>query len=358
MACKYCNVEKTPHTKMSFETVRKLVDIALVDEPELLGIVFFGGEPLLEKELIYKTVEYCESKNINGKNHFKLTTNGLLLDEEFISYSLQKNVFIALSHDGLENSHDAHRVNCNGKGTFANLEEKIDTILSKRPYTPVMMVVNPDTVVNYYESVKYLYKRGFKYIICSLNYTADWSEKTLKLLEKEYRKLADLYIELTMAEEKFFLSPFEVKISSHINRATYCQERCELGKTQISVAPDGLFYPCTQFVGNPDYCIGSVNTGIDEKKRYELYKANEAEKSDCLECSIKERCNHHCGCLNLQTTGRLDKVSPILCMHERIILPIADKVAAKLYKKRSPLFIQKHYNDMYPIISVIEDRNK
>lgn len=360
MSCKYCYVNGDNICTMSIETAKKVVDIAAVNQTSSVGIIFFGGEPLLHKDLIYETVDYCKWKEKNSSSlfHYKITTNGLLLDEEFMDFSTRVNLFIAMSHDGIKEAHDKNRVDKKDKGTFTRLSDKIDLLLSRRPYAPVMMVVNPDTVQHYAESVIYLYNRGFKYLICSLNYAGDWTEELMKVLEDQYKKLAEFYYERTLAEDKFYLSPFEVKISSHINRENYCRERCELGKKQISVGPDGLLYPCVQFVGEKHYSIGDVNTGIDEARRHELYYINEEEKDSCRDCAIRERCNHYCGCLNKQATGRIDQVSPVLCAHERILMPIADKLANRLYKKRDAMFIQKHYNDMFPLISLVEDSTK
>jgi uncharacterized protein len=330
------------------------------DAEQSPGIIFFGGEPLLHKDLIYQAIEYgrWKEKHLGTYFHFKITTNGLLLDEDFMEFSLKAGLFIALSHDGVPEAHDLHRKDLNNGGTFDTLSEKIDLLLAAHPYAPVLMTVNPDTVQYYARSVEYLYEKGFKYLICSMNYAGDWDQKSLTLLKHEYMKLADFYYEKALAEEKFYLSPFEVKISSHINRGSYCNERCELGEKQISVGPDGRLYPCVQFVYDEQYSIGDVDTGIDNKKRYSLFSMNEAEKDSCIECAVKERCNHYCGCLNKQSTGSINKVSPVLCAHERILLPIADRLAEKLYKKRNALFIQKHYNDMFPLLSLIEDKTK
>ncbi|MCL2344099.1 MAG: hypothetical protein FWC62_09450 [Firmicutes bacterium] len=68
------------------------------------------------------------------------------------------------------------------------------------------------------------------------------------------------------------------------------------------------------------------------------------------------RCNHYCACLNRQATGSIDRISPMLCAHERIVLPIADRLAERLYKQGSAIFIQKQYNDFYPLASLAEDR--
>ncbi|ATW28186.1 radical SAM/SPASM domain-containing protein [Candidatus Formimonas warabiya] len=357
MACTYCYVNKDQVISMERETAVKAVNMA-AEAKNSTGIIFFGGEPLMQKNLIYETVEYCTwlEKKHRGRFHYKVTTNGLLLDEAFMEFSLQEHIFIAFSHDGIREAHDKHRVDNKGKGTFEKLAGKIELLLSKRPYAPVLMVVSPDTVEFYAESVQYLYQSGFRYLICSLNYAAAWTDRDLKKLKIQYEKLAAFYLDRTRAENKFYLSPFEVKISSHINGKTYIRERCELGKKQISVGPDGTLFPCVQFVGEKEFAMGHVDTGINEKRREALYGFNEAEKEDCSRCAIKSRCNHHCGCLNKQATGSMEKVSPVLCAHERILVPIADRLAEKLYQKRNPLFIQKHYNDMYPLLSLIEDQ--
>ena len=216
--------------------------------------------------------------------------------------------------------------------------------------------VNPDTVAYYAASVEYLYALGFRYLICSMNYAAEWDRATLSELKRQYTRMASFCYEHTAAEDKFYLSPFDVKISSHVHNKTYCHERCELGQRQLSIAPDGGIYPCVQFVGDAAFQIGDVYHGIDKDARGALYARNEAAKPGCDVCSIQQRCNRYCACLNKQATGNMDVVSEVLCAHERIILPIADRVATRLYKKRSPLFIQKHYNDFYPLVSLAEDR--
>ncbi|MCL2757411.1 MAG: SPASM domain-containing protein, partial [Coriobacteriia bacterium] len=235
-------------------------------------------------------------------------------------------------------------------------EKAAERLLPSFPYAPALMTVSPDTVQYYAESVEYLYELGFRYLICSLNYAADWDKAALDEMKRQYNKLASFYYKHTVNEDKFYLSPFEVKISSHVHNRTYRHERCELGQHQLSIAPDGGIYPCVQLVGDERYRIGDVYNGIDEGARAALFVRNESEKPGCDICLIKDRCNHYCACLNKQTTGSIDGVSEVLCAHERIILPIADRVAARLYKRRSPMFIQKHYNDFYPLVSLAEDK--
>lgn len=360
MACSYCYVDRRNLYTMTSDIANRAVDLAAsLTPPEgSTGVIFFGGEPLLNKKLIFDTISYTKSlEEAAGKRfHFKVTTNGLLMDEEFIREAKRRSLFTALSMDGSAAAHDRHRVDIVGCGTHSRVEANAKLLLEAFPYAPVLMTVNPDTAPLYADSVEYLYSLGFRYLICSLNYAASWNEQDMAGLEKQYRRLADFYHRLTMREEKFYLSPFEVKISSHVNQRTYCHERCELGKKQISVAPDGRLYPCVQFVGDGEFAIGSVEGGIDEKRRSLLYGRNEEEKETCALCAIRSRCNHYCGCLNRQATGSIDRVSPVLCAHERLLLPIADRLAEKLYSKRNAMFIQKHYNEFYPIVSLVEDK--
>ena len=365
MRCRYCYDSAHPGGDMDFDTAAAAIQVAIKavqakGDDQSLGVIFFGGEPLLCRDLIQRIVRFCgEIEASTGQTfHFKVTTNGLLLDEAFLTHPDTAGIFVALSHDGVQAAHDAHRVDAAGRSTFERLRPQIDLLIRHRPYAPVMLVVTPETVSSYAQSVAWLFDRGFRYLICSLNYAGAWQEPDMEELRRQYEAIAEWYSQKIIAEAKFYFSPFEVKISSRIFPGRCQREQCELGMRQISVAPDGQLYPCVQFAangGDPAYAIGHVRSGIDEAARQKLYHANAREKETCAQCAIRLRCNHHCGCLNRQSTGRIDRASPVLCAHERIVLPIADRLAARLFKRRSPMFVQKHYNELFPLVSLVED---
>jgi len=355
LQCDYCYVKNNGNNSgadMTTLTARAAVDLAGQNSKKA-GLIFFGGEPLLMRDLIYGTVEYARNKEKTApcRYFFKITTNGLLLDDDFIDYAKKQNIFIALSVDGTEKAHNLHRA------AYDRVKTASEKLLKAKPYSPALMTVSPDTLEMYCDGVKNLFNLGFMYVIPSLDYSADWEDRHIPELKRQYEKLAELYCEKTLKEDKFYFSPFEVKISSHINSRTYKHERCELGLRQLSVAPDGTLYPCVQFVGDKEFALGDVFGGIDENKRQALYTRNEKEKPGCDICAVKARCNHYCACLNRQATGSIDEVSPMLCAHERVVLPIADALAEKLYKKGSALFIQKQYNDFYTLASLAEGNN-
>jgi len=317
LRCDYCYVNHVyDNIDMTFETARAAVELA-GKNTERAGLIFFGGEPLLFKKLIYDTTAYARSRELAlGCNYsFKITTNGLLLDDKFIDFAQREAFFIALSLDGTKEAHDAHRQDLKNRGSYDRVVRAAKHLLAVMPYSPALMTVSPDTLCYYAAGVESLFELGFVYVVSSLDYSAGWQESDIPELERQYESLADLYERKTLKGDKFYFSPFESKISSHINSKTYCHERCELGLRQLSVGPDGILYPCVQFVGDKQFMLGDVWNGVDESARRSLFARNEKEKPGCDICSIRSRCNHYCACLNKQSTGSVDEVSPMFSVH-------------------------------------------
>ena len=358
--CRYCYADSHHGEDMSLETAKAAIELARNDRqtPEQsLGIIFFGGEPLLRRDLILEVVRHTRELSASTGQHFhyKITTNGSLLDENFLTDEATRGIFVAMSLDGVQPAHDSHRIGASGGGTFDLLVKKAELLLRHKPYAPVMAVVNPDTVRHYAESVRFLNRLGFRYLIFSLNYAAAWTGRDMDRLATQYEKIAAWYEAETLKESKFYFSPFEVKIGSHVRPGSCAKERCELGQKQISIAPDGGIFPCVQFVGDEAFRIGDVRAGLDEARRQKVFEAGRGEEPACAGCAIRHRCNHFCGCLNRQATGDIRRIPPVLCAHERMLVPIADRLGGRLFKKRSALFVQKHYNDYYPLVSLAED---
>jgi uncharacterized protein len=360
LRCSYCYAPPQRDVGMTFETGCKALRLGARLTEGSCGIVFFGGEPLLHKDLIQELVAEARDmeRREEGRFHFKLTTNGLLLDDAFLQFALDEDVLIAMSLDGVREAHDRYRRLPDGSPSFDRLLPKLRMLLSARPYSSVLMVVNPDTVAWLTESVSFLLEEGCRYLIVSLNYAGTWREEDLAELTRQFERLGDLYVEWTRQGRKFYLSPFEVKLSSHIQGEEVCKEHCELGIRQISVDPQGYLFPCVQFTvagRESPWCIGDVSSGIDETRRHALREESQKEKQPCQQCAIRRRCHNTCGCLNWQTTGTVSQVSPVLCAYEQMLVPIADRIGETLYREENLLFMNKHYNPAYPILSLLED---
>jgi len=331
-----------------------------MEDKKTSGLLFYGGEPLIERQLIYDIVEYTKKlKQETGHTFFyKMTTNGILLDEDFLEFSRDINMSIGFSHDGP--AQDDCRLFSNGDKTAEILEEKISLLLKYHPHAVAMSVVDPSTVHKASEIVKFLSDKGFRYISLNLNYddAAKWTIEHFKILEQEYKKMAKLYGEWTTAEKKFYLSPFDVKIISYLKGEKYHEDRRRMNREQPSIAPDGKIYPGSRYIDQPAFSIGDVFSGIDDNKREDIEKRGDIPPAACAECALITRCNYVYGSLFADKEGAIiAKISPVQCAHERLLTPVADRVAEKLYKKRNALFIHKHYNELYSVISLAEDKS-
>ena len=170
--------------------------------------------------------------------------------------------------------------------------------------------------------------------------------------------MAKLYVERTKAEEKFYLSPFDMKILSHLKGERYNEDRRRMNREQPSIAPDGTIFSRSRYVDNPVYAIGNVFTGFDQAKREFIEEAGAKPLAICRDCALLSRCNYAYDSLDREAANpaeSLPDISPVQCAHEQLLTPIADQAAQTLYRSRSPMFMHKHYNELYPVLSLIED---
>ena len=350
--CKYCyEKDKYKHRKLSFENIKLVIDRETQQNSKFVGISFYGGEPLLEKDTIFKIVEYTNKLKTKTKFAFGMTTNGVLLDDVFINFIKNNNFLtIGYSFDGKKETQNLNRLTINNKGTFEIVEKNAIKLLATFKNVVAMVVVTKNNINELTENVNYLINLGFKTINLQFDFFADWNDEDLITIKENYNKVADLYIEKIKNEENVNIIVFDEKIRTYIKEEYNCNDDCQLGIKTINIGVDGNFYPCMQFVGENNYLIGNCKEGLDIEKRNNLIKNSHKEMDICKECKIKRRCKHLCCCKNYKTTNDINEVSALTCETERIVISIADRIATKLYKEDSKLFVQKFYNDNYNIL--------
>jgi uncharacterized protein len=340
-ACRYCYETHRPG-RMDERVALAACDLAFSFGHIKNGFSLFGGEPLLCRDLIEKVFRRCAELNAQRKGElaYKLTTNGSLLDEDFIKLANENNCEIALSHDGL--LQDEQRLTRGGAGTAELLEPKIDLLLKHQPNALAMMTLLPRNAGRLFDSVKWLHERGFARVNLAIDYRpdAEWDDDSMAELDRQYERIA-----LYCAEHYDEIKPlrflnFESKVAAYVNDRP-CIE-CRLGVKQPSIAPDGTIYPCNQFLNLPDYAMGSVFSGIDAKAQKRIYRASLAPEKSCEGCAIEKRCRHHCACLNFSMTGDMHTVPAVQCVHERSVIKNADLMAGLLYERKSERFMRAY----------------
>jgi len=338
MDCSYCIREKCPRD-MTEDVLLAACDLAF-SRGQRAGLCFFGGEPLLKKDLIYKALDYCEEKSGQTGIRFdcKMTTNGSLLDEEFLKRAVRAKMGIGLSFDG--RAQDICRIFAGGKPTSSVVEEKARLLLSYMPEASALATIAPQAVPYYAESVKYLHELGFKHLSFVIAYgrKVNWTDEDLDTLRGQLEKTCGYIKELFIRGDKVFIGPIYSKISECI-RDKNPAERCHLGVRQMPVTPDGSLYPCTSFIGDEDYLLGNVFEGINEEKVIEIAKRSSTPET-CTGCDLVKRCTNSCGCANRMNTGDENKVSPLQCTYERMLIEASDKLGEELYQTNPERFAE------------------
>lgn len=361
MRCGYCYAGKKLKESMSDEIVEHSLDMI---EREVkskainkLVVAFLGGEPLMEKELLYSIQDRLKERiGKETKIVYQLSTNGLLLTDKLMKELTERNTLISLSLDGTPETMLKQRPLINNADYSERMERAIKSVLKYNRFTNAFCVITPQSAANLYDNITWIYDQGLKFINTTLDYSAGWTTQDFELLGKEYKRLAKWYSSKADEVEHFYLSCFDERIQSRTKSPVACEMKCSLGKNQLSIAPDGSIFPCMQFVkpkheADEEFVLGNVNRGIEGKKLKEIQAQAVFEKPECNGCELKSRCSVWCSCINYASTRTITKASPVACYHEKTLIPIVDEMANELWKQRNQLFLQKHYNPLYSFVA-------
>lgn len=359
LRCSYCYAGPKQKRSMGLDTAIQAVHFLADQSKGRCTITLFGGEPLLEFSLVQQLVEYSH-KTYDSKVAFRMSTNGTLITPEILQFFREHDIYYTLSIDGNQAQHDLCRRYANDRGSYRDISDKIQNVLDFNPYTIAVSVIVPETAGYLAAGVKDLFGRGFRYVLQTLDYSALWKSKDIIVLEEQYRQLAGYYARSLAAGKKIYYSPFDERIKTWAEKSREPGDICDLANSQIAIAPSGRIYPCVQFIGSDDgewldNVIGDVAKGFDSSRRERFVAWNCKDRQSCAGCALDGRCATYCGCINWRATGDLCTIPPVICEHERVLMPIVDAMANGLWDRKVSLFKRKFYEKNYPVSSYIED---
>ena len=258
--CKYCYGDGGSYGRkremMSLETAKKAVDFLVNNSGEgrNLGIVFFGGEPLMNFKVMKAVAHYCRaiSAGTDKKFSYSMTTNGTILNDEIYEFIKENNISLTLSIDGPKNIQDCYRCYVSGKGSYDVLLPNIQKLveLKKGNLLARATVCHPNLNLN--DILNELWKLKFKSIALSLVDAKETSDLYIKdedfpVLLDEVWKLSDAYIESAKAgkHHPYFLLD---AIIQDIYEKYEKRIACGAGRGAIAIGTDGKFYPCQRFM--------------------------------------------------------------------------------------------------------------
>jgi len=330
LRCKYCFASTGDFGKgrklMSLETGKHAIDFLLEnsgDRPNL-ELDFFGGEPLMNFNVVKQIVEYARSreKEYNKKFRFTITTNGLLLDDDKIDFINKEMSNVVLSIDGRKEVNDYFRVLPNGQGCYDMIIPKYKKLVEGRgdkEYYVRGTFTNRNK--DFSNDVFALYEAGFDQISVE-PVVGDSDEYALVMddlpeIFKEYERLADRIIENEKNGKKFNFFHFMIDLDQGpcaIKRL----RGCGCGNDYVAVTPDGDIFPCHQFVGIDEYKMGNIDEGtFNQEMKKDFAAAHVYSKPDCRECWAKFYCSGGCNANNYQYEGDIRKAHKISCELEK-----------------------------------------
>ncbi len=361
LRCHYCYAGRKYRHAMTRETAQRAMDIALAEARRTgsgVDISFFGGEPLLEWELLQWCAdsfrERAQAYELPMPPRFGLTTNMTLLTEDKLEWLAARDFLIGLSLDGSPAMHNANRRFASGEGSHAATLPALAWLNAHRQVrTRNVCVVTPSNAHLLADGVSWLAEHYHGNIGLNFDYWSRWTDEQFEVLAAQYREMMRRMADSYRAGRPMRVDNVREKILSHI-RSTEGKEpclHCRIGEREIAVTVDGNFFPCSRLVGEgdaPELNFGNVYEGINRARQHAIIAARGNRTPECLSCGLRHRCLNSCGCTNHAASGRLDRVSPFLCCLERLCIEEADAMAGQLYAERCPAFMEEFYGSAEP----------
>jgi six-Cys-in-45 modification radical SAM protein len=326
LRCKYCFAGTGPfggdREHMSYDIGRQAIDLLLRESGShrQLEVDFFGGEPLLNLEVVKQIVDYgkAAAQKWDKKINFTLTTNGIELDNRARQFLNGQQIALVLSLDGRPAVNDKMR----GQGTYERIVPNIlETVKSRDGKNYYLRGTYTANNLDFTEDVKHLYDLGLRELSLEpvVEKDGDYrlTEAHMTRVELEYDKLAEYYRQKKQAGAGFTFFHFEISLE-HGPCLPKRLTGCGAGFDYFAVTPKGDLYPCHQFVGRNGFGMGNVTDGIiNQKLRQEFGAATLFKKEGCADCWARYYCSGGCHANAQLINGSIYKPDPIGCRLQR-----------------------------------------
>lgn len=347
LSCEYCFAAKGDYKSgrklMSREVALRAVDFLVANSGyrHNLEIDFFGGEPLLNFDIVKEVVAYgreIERRKKNGKEfYFTITTNGTLLDKHNIAFINEQMDNVVISLDGRKEIHDAIRYDKAGKGSYDRIVPLTRELISARNGKSYF-IRGTFTSRNkdFSKDIMHLAALGFQEIslepVVGSGEELFIQEPDIPEILHEYEKFAVEYLKCLRAGQDFRFYHFNLNLYEGpclYKRIT----ACGAGFEYLAVSPEGYLYPCHQFVGQEEFVMGDIYGGLNNMTLRDNFKGNNIlTKEQCRDCWAKLFCSGGCHANAWYSNGNITEPNEIACtlQKKRIECAIMIQVARQM----------------------------
>ncbi len=320
--CSYCFASQGKYhgdrAVMSYEVGKQAFDFLIANSGtrKNLEVDFFGGEPLMNFDVVKKLVAYARSvEKQHGKNfRFTLTTNGMLIDDDVIDFANREMSNVVLSLDGRREIHDRYRVDYNGNGSWEKIVPKFQKLVKARGGKNYYMRgtfthANPD----FLEDIKVMLDLGFNElsmepVVCAPGDQAELTATDMEIVKKQYEDLAFLMLEKDREGKPFTFYHYMIDLEG--GPCIYKRiSGCGSGTEYMAVTPWGDLYPCHQFVGDEKFRLGDIYNGVTNTEiQGEFECCNVYAHPECRNCWARLYCSGGCAANAYHSTGSVTGV--------------------------------------------------
>ena len=349
--CSYCFASQGKYhgdrATMSFEVGRRALDFLVENSGSRrnLEVDFFGGEPLMNLDVVKQLVAYAREIEGPAKKNFRftLTTNGLLIDDDLIEFANREMSNVVLSLDGRREVHDRYRVDYRGEGSWERIVPKFQKLVSARGGKGYYMRgtfthANPD----FLNDIKTMLDLGFtelsmEPVVSAPNDPAALTDEDLPTVLGQYEELAELMLKRHREGRPFTFYHYMLDLKD--GPCIYKRiSGCGSGTEYMAVTPWGDLYPCHQFVGEERFRLGNVWDGVTAPDVQEEFAAcNVYTRPECKGCWAKLYCSGGCAANAYHSTGSVSGVYAYGCelFRKRMECAIMLEVAKSLDSEQS-----------------------
>ena len=348
LACRYCFAEEGEYhgrrALMSFEVGKKALDFLIANSGSRknLEVDFFGGEPLMNWQVVKDLVAYGreQEKLHNKKFRFTLTTNGVLLNDEVMEFCNKEMGNVVLSVDGRKEVHDYMRPFRKGAGSYDLIIPKFQKFAESRNQDKYYVRGtfthhNPD----FLKDVEKMLELGFRElsmepVVAAADDPAALTETDKPVVMQQYEKLAELMLQKDAEGDPFTFYHYMIDLKG--GPCIYKRiSGCGSGTEYMAVTPWGDLYPCHQFVGDEKFRLGDIWHGVQNRPvQQEFAACNVYARPDCKDCWARLYCSGGCAANAYHATGSVTGVYRYGCdlFKKRMECALAVAVARELRK--------------------------
>ena len=325
--CSYCFASQGKYhgdrAMMSLEVGKRALDFLVENSGSRrnLEVDFFGGEPLMNFDVVKQMVEYARSieKEHNKNFRFTLTTNGMLIDDDVIDFANREMSNVVLSLDGRKEIHDRYRVDYTGKGSWETIVPKFQKLVEARGGKNYYMRgtfthANPD----FLNDIKQMLDLGFtelsmEPVVCADDDPSALTQEDLPIVLEQYEKLAELMRKRDKEGKPFTFYHYMIDLTG--GPCIYKRiSGCGSGTEYMAVTPWGDLYPCHQFVGEEKFKLGDIWQGVTNHETVdEFASCNVYARPECKDCWAKLYCSGGCAANAYHSTGSIKGVYKYGC---------------------------------------------